>query len=77
MSKRRSKHSFSKEKKEMIKKMKKKLSLMGVPCDQWSVYTQKELRELQKSKDIHSSKFMNKITEGFGKVVGKVALRFF
>ena len=73
MSRKKPKHSFSKEEKELIRNMKDELRFMGVPRDQWSVYIQKELRERQKSKGILSSKFMNKITDGFGKVVGKVA----
>ncbi|MFX1366940.1 MAG: hypothetical protein ACFFCE_19850 [Promethearchaeota archaeon] len=72
MSRKKPKHSFSKEEKELIRKMKDELRFMGVPRDQWSVYIQKELRERQKSKGIRSSKFMNKISDRFGKVVGKV-----
>lgn len=73
MSKKKPKHSFSKEEKEIIQKMKDELRLMGVPRDQWSVYIQKELCTRQKSKGIHRSKLMDKIKDRFGKVVGKVA----
>ncbi|MFX1569091.1 MAG: hypothetical protein ACFFCV_12070 [Promethearchaeota archaeon] len=72
MSKKKSKHSFSKEQKELIRKMKDELRFMGVPRDQWSVYIQNELCRRQKSRGVRSSKFMNKIMDGFGKVVGKV-----
>jgi len=72
MSKKKPKHSFSKEEKEFIQKMKNELRFTGVPRDQWSLYIQEELRIRQKSKGNHRSKFMNKIKEGFGKVVGKV-----
>ena len=73
MSRKKPRHSFSKEEKEVIRKIKDELRFMGVPRDQWSIYIQKELRERQKSKGIRSSKFMNKIADKFGKVVGKVA----
>ncbi|MHA2009993.1 MAG: hypothetical protein ACXABO_21215 [Promethearchaeota archaeon] len=73
MSKKKPKHSFSKEEKELIQGMKNELRSMGIPRDQWGVYIQKELRMRQKSKGISRSKFMNKVKEGFGKVVGKVA----
>jgi hypothetical protein len=77
MSRKKTKHSFSKEEKELIHKMKNELRFMGVPRDQWGIYIQKELSERQKSKGIQSSKFMNKITDGFGKVIGKVASKKF
>ena len=73
MSRKKPRHSFLKEEKELIQKMKDELRFMGVPRDQWSIYIQKELRERQKSKGIRSSKFMSKITDGFGKVVRKIA----
>ena len=75
MSKKKKKHIFSIEEKELIQKKKNELRSMGVPRDQWSFYIQQELSILKKSKGIHRSKFMNKIQEGFGKVVQKVALR--
>ncbi|MFX1574265.1 MAG: hypothetical protein ACFFB0_16100 [Promethearchaeota archaeon] len=73
MSKKKTKHSFSKEEKEQIQKMKDELRLMGVPRDQWSVYIQKELRMRRKSKGIGRPKFMDKIKDRFENVVGKVA----
>ena len=73
MSKKKPKHSFSKEEKELIQKKKSELRFMGVPRDQWSVYIQKELRMRQKSKGNRSSKFLNKIAERFGKIAVKVA----
>ena len=75
--KKKTKHSFSKEEKELIMKMKRELKFMGVSRDQWSVYIQKELHLRQKSKSIGRSKFMNKIQERFGKVVGRFALKKF
>jgi hypothetical protein len=75
--KKKHKHSFSKEEKDLIQKMKNDLKMMGVPRDQWSIYIQEELRARQKSKGIRRSKFLNKIKEGFGKVVGKVASKKF
>jgi len=75
MSKKKPKHTFSKEEKEFIQKMKNELRMVGIPRDQWSEYIQEEFRMRQKSKGIHRSKFMNKIKERFGKVVRKVALK--
>ena len=72
MSKKKTKHSFSIEEKELIQKTKNELRSRGVPRDQWSAYLQQELSMLKKSKGIRRSKFMNKINEGFGKVVQKV-----
>jgi hypothetical protein len=69
----KTKHSFSKEEKELIQKMKDELRMMGVPRDQWSLYIQKELRKRQKSKDFRNSKFMSKIKDRFGKTVEKVS----
>ena len=69
----KTKHSFSKEEKELIQKMKDELRMMGVPRDQWSLYIQKELRKRQKSKDFRNSKFMSKIKNGFDKTVEKVS----
>jgi len=71
--KKKTKHSFSIEEKELIQKTKSELISMGVPRDQWSLYIQQELSMLKKSKGIRHSKFMNKVSEGFGKVVQKVA----
>ncbi len=71
--KKKTKHSFSIEEKELIQKTKSELRSMGVPQDQWSLYIQQELSMLKKSKGIRHSKFMNKVSEGFGKVVQKVA----
>lgn len=73
MSKKKPKHSFSREEKELIQKMKDELRFMGVPRDQWSLYIQKELSERQKSKGNRNSKFLNKISERFGKIAVKVA----
>ena len=71
--KKKTKHSFSIEEKEIIQKKKNELSAMGVPRDQWSLYIQQELSMLKKSKGIRNSKFMNKVSGGLGKVVQKVA----
>ncbi|KKN50215.1 hypothetical protein LCGC14_0635110 [marine sediment metagenome] len=71
--KKKTKHTFSIEEKELIQKMKRELRSMGVSRDQWSSYIQQELSMLKKSKGIRHSKFMNKVSEGFGKVVQKVA----
>ncbi len=73
MSKKKPKHSFSKEEKEFIQKRKNELRSMGIPRDQWSLFIQQELSMLKKSKGIRRSKFMNKINTGIGKVVQKVA----
>ncbi|MEE9377317.1 MAG: hypothetical protein V3V33_04695 [Candidatus Lokiarchaeia archaeon] len=75
MSKKKTKHSFSIEEKELIQKTKNELRSRGVPRDQWSAYLQQELSMLKKSKGIRRPKFMNKINEGFGKVVQKFASR--
>ena len=77
MSNKKSKHSFSKEEKALIQKMKNDLKLRGVPRDQWSLYIQEELRMRQKSKGIVRSKFMNKIRDRFVKIVRKVASKKF
>ena len=71
--KKKTKYAFSTEEKELIQKKKSELRSMGVPRDQWSLYIQQELSMGKKSKGIRRSKFMNKINEGFGKVVQKVA----
>ncbi len=73
MSKKKTKHSFSKEEKELIQKAKKELQSMGVPRDQWSFFIQQELSMSRKSKGIGSSKFMNRVNKRFGKVFQKVA----
>ncbi len=75
--KKKSKHSFSKEEKELIHKMKSELKLMGISRDQWSLLIQEELNKLQKSKGLSNSKLVNKVKEGFGKVIGKVATKRF
>ena len=75
MSKKKKKHIFSIEEKEIIQKKKNELRSMGVPRDQWSFYIQQELSMGKKSKGIRRSRFMNKINEGFGKVVQKVAFK--
>jgi len=72
MSKKKSKHIFSIEEKELMQKKKNELRSMGVPRDQWSFYIQQELSILKKSKGIRRSKFMKKINEGVGKVFQKV-----
>jgi hypothetical protein len=71
--KKKTKHSFSKEEKELIQKMKDELRMMGIPRDQWSLYIQKELSKRQKSKDFRSSKFLSKIKDRFDKTVAKVS----
>lgn len=73
MSKKKTKHSFSKEEKELIQKAKKELQSMGVPRDQWSFFIHQELSMSRKSKGIGSSKFMNRVSKRFGKVFQKVA----
>ena len=75
--KKKSKHFFSKEEKELIQKMKSELKLMGVPRDQWSLLIQEELNKLQKSKGLSHSKLVDKVKDGFGKVIGKVATKKF
>jgi hypothetical protein len=75
MSKKKTKHTFSIEEKELIQKKKIELRSMGIPRDQWSFYIQQELSMLKKSKGIRRSKFMNKMTKGIGKVVQKVAFK--
>jgi len=75
MSKKKIKHSFSKEEKEFIQKKKSELRSMGIPRDQWSFFIQQELSMLKNPKGIRSSKFMNKVSKGLGKVVQKVASR--
>lgn len=77
MSRKKPKHSFSKEEKELIRKMKDELRFMGIPRDQWSVYIQKELSKRQKSKGNRGSKLLNKIQDRFGKVVRKVTSKKF
>jgi hypothetical protein len=66
------KHSFSKEEKELIQRMKQDLRMMGVPRNQWSLYIQKELAMREKSKGFRNSKFMKSIRKGFDKVAQKV-----
>ncbi len=73
MSKKKTKHSFSLEEKELIQKRKNELRSMGIPRDQWSLFIQQELSMLKKSKGIRRSKFMNKISKGVGNFVQKVA----
>ena len=77
MSKKKSKHTFSEEEKELIRNMKNDLQMMGVPRDQWSLFIREELRMRQKSKGYHGLKFMNKIKDRFDKVVQKAASKRF